>query len=195
MSKEVPNVSYKSVFKDIQKRTIFRKGIDQLMRWLDGTDFYYCPASTRFHGAEAEGLVKHSINVYKHALKLRELYWNYQQISTESLAIAALFHDLCKIGCYQEEIRWKKEEDKWISYSGYKFEEEFPIGGHAAKSLYFVHQFISLSYEEAAAIMCHMGAYEQTKYSNTSKAYEKYLLAWIIHVADEADSYNIPVGE
>lgn len=189
------NLSYKTIFTGIQKRTIFRKGIDDLMSWLNYTDFYYCPASTRFHGAEPEGLVKHSINVYKHALKLRELYWYYRQISTESLAIAALFHDLCKISCYQEEIRWKKEDDKWQSYTAYKFEEQDPIGGHAAKSLYLLQNFIKLTEEEAAAIMCHMGAYEQTNYTNTAKVYERYLLPWIIHVADEADTYQIPTGD
>ncbi len=35
---------------------ITRPGIDQMMAWLETTDFYTAPASTRFHGAEEGGL-------------------------------------------------------------------------------------------------------------------------------------------
>ena len=36
-------------FKKLCSR-IDRKGIDDLMRWLESSDFYEAPASTRFHG-------------------------------------------------------------------------------------------------------------------------------------------------
>lgn len=49
---------------------ITRPGIDQMMAWLETTDFYTAPASTRFHGAEEGGLCAHSITVAKR-LKLR----------------------------------------------------------------------------------------------------------------------------
>lgn len=39
---------------------ITRPGIDQMMAWLETTDFYTAPASTRFHGAEEGGLCAHS---------------------------------------------------------------------------------------------------------------------------------------
>lgn len=35
---------------------ITRPGIDQMMAWLETTDFYTAPASTRFHGSEEGGL-------------------------------------------------------------------------------------------------------------------------------------------
>ena len=35
---------------------ITRPGFDQMMAWLETTDFYTAPASTRFHGAEEGGL-------------------------------------------------------------------------------------------------------------------------------------------
>lgn len=38
---------------------ITRPGIDQMMAWLETTDFYTAPASTRFHGAEEGGLCAH----------------------------------------------------------------------------------------------------------------------------------------
>ena len=39
-------------------------GADRLLNWLETTDFFTAPASTRFHGACECGLVMHSINVY-----------------------------------------------------------------------------------------------------------------------------------
>lgn len=48
---------------------ITRNGIDQMMAWLETTDFYTAPASTRFHGAEEGGLCAHSITVAKRLLE------------------------------------------------------------------------------------------------------------------------------
>ena len=45
-------------------KTVNRKGIDRLLEWLEESDFYTCPASTRFHGAYPGGLLEHSLNVY-----------------------------------------------------------------------------------------------------------------------------------
>ena len=32
-------------------KNITRPGIDEMMAWLETTDFYVAPASTKFHGA------------------------------------------------------------------------------------------------------------------------------------------------
>ena len=47
-----------------------RKGVDKLIAWLETTDFFTAPASTRFHGAYEGGLVEHSLNVYDAFMKL-----------------------------------------------------------------------------------------------------------------------------
>lgn len=44
-------------------KNITRPGIDEMMAWLETTDFYVAPASTKFHGAQAGGLCAHSITV------------------------------------------------------------------------------------------------------------------------------------
>lgn len=46
-------------------KDITRPGIDRLMAWLETTDFYEAPASTRFHSAEPGGLCAHSVAVAK----------------------------------------------------------------------------------------------------------------------------------
>lgn len=181
----------KNEFIKIATNNIQRDGIKDLLGWLEYTDFYTAPASTKFHGAEPEGLLKHSLNVYYHIRTLYSTYYFNNLISLTPLTIVSLFHDLCKIDCYEEETRWKKIDNKWEAYTAYKFNDKLPLGAHAAKSLYLLQTFMKITVQEASAILTHMGAYEATNYSNTSKVYETNLLAWLLHVADEADTFGI----
>lgn len=178
----------KTEFEKAVRNSITREGIDDLMAWLEQTDFYTAPASTKFHGAFEGGLVMHSLNVYCQLKKLAQVY--DLDASDESIAIVALFHDLCKVGCYKTEMRWKKDEnDKWVQYPVYKFDEDFAYGGHGSKSVYLVQSFMKLAPYEAAAINCHMGQFDATTYSNPSEVYDRNPLAWLLHVADEATNY------
>lgn len=178
----------KEEFISIVDREIKRDGIGELMKWLNETDFFTAPASTRYHGAFEGGLVVHSLNVYSHLLNLCSFYGC--EADRESIAIVALFHDLCKVGLYKTEMRWRKDaNDKWEQYATWKHDEDFAFGGHGSKSVYLVQSFIKLLPEEAASINCHMGAWDSTTYSNPSLVYERSKLAWLLHVADEASTY------
>ena len=42
-----------------------RPGIEDLISFLEKTDFFTAPASTRFHGSFEGGLVEHSLKVYE----------------------------------------------------------------------------------------------------------------------------------
>lgn len=181
-------MNLKQEFERVVANNIYREGHVQLMEWLLSTDFFTAPASTRFHDAHEGGLVLHSLNVYSHLKRLCE--WYKCSASSESIAIVSLFHDLCKIGTYKIEKRWRKDaNDKWEQYDTYKREEDFRFGGHGAKSVYLVQHFMMLEPEEAAAINCHMGQHDATIYSNPSDVYEVNPLAWFLHVADEAATY------
>ena len=63
---------YKEEFRAIFQEHVARRGGDQLLEWLENTDFFTAPASTKFHCACEYGLVMHSLNVYK---VLREKYF------------------------------------------------------------------------------------------------------------------------
>lgn len=163
-----------------------RDGIQELLSWLETTDFYTAPASTHFHGAYASGLLQHSLNVYDELERLLKAYPEVE-CSSESAIICALFHDFCKINCYTAEKRNRKNErGQWESYDAYKWNEQFCYGGHGSKSVYLVQQFIKLEPEEAVAIACHMGAWESDKVGD---AYEQFPLAWLVHTADGAATY------
>ena len=92
----------KEEFRQIYFDNIERDGADELLDFLERSDFFRAPASTRNHSAYEGGLCEHSINVYKRFVKLLEAeYGDYtQKISPESVAIIALLHDICKVNFY-----------------------------------------------------------------------------------------------
>lgn len=183
----------KAEFIRIAGENIKRDGLTGLLAWLDGTDFYSAPASTRHHGAHEGGLVLHSLNVFAQLKKLCR--WYECSADAESVAIVSLFHDLCKVGCYKTDLRWRKDQNnQWEQYPTYKFEEDFAYGGHGSKSVFLVQSFMRLTPEEASAINCHMGQWDATTYSNPTTVYERNKLAWLLHVADEAADFLMEGG-
>lgn len=169
---------------------IKREGIDKLLEWLEKSDFYTAPASTRFHGNYPGGLLEHSLNVYDELKRLLDVYQKEIKASEETMRIIALFHDLCKVNFYTSEKRNRKNEaGQWESYDAYTIKEKFCFGGHGSKSVFLIQNFINLTPEEAVAVNCHMGFSDGNK--DVGKAYEQYPLAWCLHVADEAASYII----
>lgn len=180
-------MSDKELFFEICRREIHRDGIDNLLRWLENSDFFEAPASTRYHGSYAGGLCEHSLNVYKALVKLTDNYPELE-LSSESIAITALFHDLCKVNFYARERRNRKNPDtgQWESYDSYSIHEKFCFGGHGSKSVFLVQNFMRLSPDEAVAINCHMGAFDNDKVGG---AFEQYPLAWFLHIADGMATY------
>ena len=51
-------------FREAYTANIKREGSAELLAWIESTDFYTAPASTRFHGNLEGGLLAHSLNVY-----------------------------------------------------------------------------------------------------------------------------------
>lgn len=180
-------VSNKERFK-ILCETINRPGVDELLQWLEESDFYTAPASTRNHGAFAGGLLIHSLNVYDELKRLMTIYPEIN-VTEESAVIASLFHDLCKVNFYTCEKRNRKNEcGQWESYDAYSIKEKFCFGGHGSKSVFLVQHFIKLTPDEAVAINCHMSSWNGNN-EYVSNAYEQYPLAWLVHIADEAATF------
>lgn len=172
------------------RENIRREGLDRLLDWLDKSDFFQAPASTRFHGAYAGGLCEHSLDVLECARKLMQAF--ALPLKEESLTIAALFHDVCKVNFYKEDTRNQKINGQWVSVPYYTIEEKFAFGGHGSKSVFLIERFMRLKVDEAVAINCHMGFSEGGNAAQSiGRSYEQYPLAWVIHAADEASIYLI----
>lgn len=168
---------------------IKRPGADKLLEWLEETDFFTAPASTRFHGNYEGGLCEHSVNVFEELARLAKAYPEVH-ITFETAAIVALLHDLCKIGCYKQELRNTKVGNHWVQRPVYVFQEDFCYGGHGSKSVYLAQKYMNLTDQEAVAINCHMGFADRSPNDySLGNAYENYPLAWLLHVADESATY------
>lgn len=182
-------MGFKEEFIEIYNENIQREGADKLLDYLlsPSSDFFTAPASTRFHGNYQGGLCEHSLNVY-HCLsdylereRVQDLYG--LSYSPETIAIAALLHDICKVNVYKESTRNVKEGNVWKQVPYYEFSDDLPYG-HGEKSVYIIGGFMRLTREEAFAIRYHMGFSGCEEARNVSAAFEKYPLAFALSVAD-----------
>ena len=53
----------KNEFIKILRENVKREGIEELLNYLNKTDFFSCPASTKFHCDYEGGLCEHSLSV------------------------------------------------------------------------------------------------------------------------------------
>ena len=176
-------------FLSIFSQHVTRPGADKLLAWLDTTDFFRAPASTRFHGACAGGLLMHSLNVY-HCL--REHYCEPGD-SEASFALCALLHDVCKANFYKPGTRNVKNEatGQWEKVPTFTIEDAFPYG-HGEKSVFLIERFVRLKPAEAVAIRWHMGGFDDAARGGCfaiSQAYDQYPLAVKLHLADLEATY------
>lgn len=185
----------KERFLELYNTYIRRPGSKEFLVWLETTDFFEAPASTRFHGDHAGGLCEHSVHVWDELVRLSKAYPEIK-MNVETAAIITLLHDVCKIGCYKTEMRNKKVDGKWIQVPFYTFKEDFCYGGHGSKSVFLIQRFMNLTEDEAVAINCHMGFADRGPGDfSLGAAYEQCPIAWLVHVADEAASYIVEKKE
>lgn len=178
----------KEVFIDLLKSTN-RKGVDDLINWLETSDFFIAPASTKYHLSCEGGLLEHSLNVYFELFKM--VSFEQLQFDFNSLIIVALLHDVCKTNYYIISEKNVKKNNEWVKESCYLVNDEFPIG-HGEKSIILIQRFIELTEEEIAAIRWHMGAFEpKENHSMISKVFSKYPLALMLHISDLKSTYIV----
>ena len=185
---------YKEQYIDLLRSTE-RDGIENLISWLENeTDFFTAPASTKTHGSYEGGLLIHSLSVYRVFSNFAK---NLPNPRKDSLIIAALLHDLCKVNFYTKEIRNRKipGERRWEEVEVYAIDDTLPLG-HGEKSVYMAMKYIQLTDEEAMAIRWHMGGYDDAARSYVSgmaqaNAFTKYPFAAALSIADMYDTYII----
>ena len=180
-------------------KSVHRDGMNKLIEYVEKSDFFTAPASTRFHGSVPGGLLIHSLNVYELFVQKCEspVFKNsIGDLPEESKIIMALFHDLCKTYFYTTELRNKKiysdsgskvdEQGRydWKSVPSYTVKDLVPYG-HGEKSVMMIENYIKLTNVERYAIRWHMGYTEPKENWNTlSAAMEKYPVILALHEAD-----------
>ena len=181
---------------------ITRPGADKLLAWIESSDFFTAPASTRFHLSSPGGLLEHSLHVFERmkAICANEatITLGFNEPSMETIAVCGLLHDICKANFYAVEMRNRKnDQGRWEQYPFYVVDDKLPYG-HGEKSVYIVSGFMRLSREEAMAIRWHMGFsdndFKGGGYS-VGNAFEKFPLAVLLHIADLQATYLDETGE
>ena len=190
-------------------RSTNRNGIENVINWLENqSDFFTAPASASYHGSFEGGLLSHSLNVYKAALKIRENMMelalpekNIASITDESVIIATLLHDVCKTNFYSPKKKmWKDETqypNQWRAYQSYEIVDKFPLG-HGEKSVIMLLSLgLSLTGPEICAIRWHMGMTDPGSYLSPyekpalMKAINDVPIVMLVAQADAFASFNM----
>lgn len=194
----------KEEFESIARKYIKRDGIEKVLAWLESTDFFTAPASTKYHLCVEGGLCQHSLNVFHEMVKLAKAYCEEYTsddkvvfehddenaegaFTMENIAIVALFHDICKANCYVRDFKNVKVNGKWEQQEYWRWEEQF-IYGHGTKSVYILQQFMRLAIDEAQAIRFHMAGREDPlsdSYERIfSQVFDNSKFAVLLYLAD-----------
>ena len=193
----------KEIFLDNLK-DLQRDGVEKVVDWIEKTDFFSAPASTRYHNSCEGGLCDHSLNVYRRMMHNVANDLGVENVDDElmvSIATVSLLHDVCKIGVYHPAIQNEKVYSEngtkvddlgrfdWKQKKIWRFEDDMPYG-HGEKSVYILQAFAKygfcLTRDEAFAIRFHMGDFHD---GNTSKVFSSCSLAIQLHVADLQATY------
>ena len=181
---------------------ITRPGADKLLAWIESSDFFTAPASTRFHLSSPGGLLEHSLHVFE---RMKAICANeatitpgFNEPSMETIAVCGLLHDICKANFYAVEMRNRKnDQGRWEQYPFYVVDDKLPYG-HGEKSVSSISGFMRLSREEAMAIRWHMGFsdndFQGGGYS-VGNAFDKFPLAVLLHIADLQATYLDETGD
>ena len=165
--------------------------------YICNSGFLTAPASTHYHGSYEGGLAEHSINVMMNLVSLTEnngLKW----ILPRSPYIIGLFHDLCKVDQYKQEIvklsyyadGKELEAERHHAPGKYEYNNETLFKGHGMKSAVIASTLMTLTEEEVACIVYHMGAFcDKEEWNDYTRAIHKYPNVLWTHHADMLASH------
>lgn len=194
----------KKEFVDLLQST-GRKGVDNVVEYLEKVGFFTAPASVSRHLSEPGGLLQHSLNVCHMAMKLAAQMVEMRpevadSLKPDSIIIVSLLHDVCKANVYKTAKKWRKDEqNRWEQYDTYEADySRFPVG-HGEKSVIMLLRLgLELTNEEVIAIRWHMGAWNLPFQSyedkcNISEASDRPLTA-VLQAADMLATHIMEKG-
>lgn len=185
-------------YNNLKEKVVDRKEeFEKLMNFIETeTEFLTSPASTRYHLANEEGLLEHSINVAENLLKIKNTL--APEITDESCVIVGLLHDLGKAGMPGNPQYIKNEpteKQKMYGYPAsipYSFNANLTYLSVPVRSLYLINSRFPLTETEAQAIIYHDGQYVDDNKSVATKE-EKLLL--MLQYADTWSSFVTEKGK
>lgn len=189
-------------------RSTGREGVDDLLAYLEDGDnhFFTAPASVNHHLNHDGGLVEHSLNVCRAALKLRECVLEARpdlapKLTRDSVIIASLLHDICKSDIYKPTVKQVKQNGIWVDTPTYNVDfKSFPMGHGEKSAIMALWGGLDITQDELLAIRWHMTAWdlpfqsvEAMKSINTAR--ERVPLCALVQLADGISSHLLEASE
>ena len=189
-------------------RSTGRAGVEDLIAYLDEGDnhFFTAPASVNHHLNHDGGLVEHSLNVCRAALKLREGVLAVRpdladRLPRDSVVIAALLHDINKADIYFPTVKKVKRNGIWTDTDTYRIDyKAFPMGHGEKSAIMALWSGLEITQEELLAIRWHMAAWdlpfqsvEAAKSLNTAR--DRHPLCPLIQLADGIAANLLEAGD
>ncbi|MBP7791653.1 MAG: phosphohydrolase [Candidatus Goldbacteria bacterium] len=187
---------YKNEYNELLKKISGRKGVNELSAYLAKHGFLSAPASTKYHLSFEGGLLIHSLNVTKLALKLKEIL--LPDIPEESVILCGLFHDTHKVTDGFGNVTYLKNEGYDKDKQPYLWNKEQMNFSGAQKSLLIVSRFVDLTQDEMQAIAYHDGPFVPSWEDIKGDPYPLTLLlhfsdmwsCWIIEKSKDKNSFT-----
>ena len=185
----------KETFLKILQENLTRDGSQNLINWIQNSTFFTDPSAKAHHGNFDGGLCDHSLKVYetlKRFIALYQIDFPEYNVAEETIVIASLLHDLCKVGLYKKGFRNVKNDEtgQWERKPRYDYSDTLGMG-HGEASVYMIQSFIHLTREEALAIRHHMGAYDSAFKGGDNSinvARSQSPIVTLLHMADTYSS-------
>jgi 23S rRNA maturation-related 3'-5' exoribonuclease YhaM len=132
---------------------IEREGIHDYIIYIQNSDFFEAPASTKYHRSYPGGLAEHCLNVLESLKLSNSRLKGSKQLPEDSILITALCHDICKEGLYIG------------NYGDYRTVKGHPAHNkHSTLSIERIEKHIELTPTEKDIIMYHMGLFSCYEY-------------------------------
>lgn len=168
-------------------REVATKYADRAINWLEGTDFYVAPASTKYHDCEVHGLMRHTLKVVNAIIDLSSLP-QFVGVDLAEATLAAIVHDWCKIDFYESYMKNVKNETTgvWEKELAYRYKGiRYPFG-HGVTSMFIASRMFKLSIDQALAVRWHMGEYNvcDNERHDLMEANERYPMVQMLQIAD-----------
>jgi hypothetical protein len=137
-----------------------RKGVDNVIRFLEESDFFSAPASSTHHLNVVGGLACHSWNVFEVMSHFNRFLPECDEYGGDTVVLVSLLHDLCKTEFYKVNGYASKTRP-------FVVREDRRGLGHGEDSLCLLLELgLELSLEEKKAIRWHMGPFDHTGLKN-----------------------------
>lgn len=178
--------------------SIERDGIEDVIKFVEESNYFNDPASVNHHNNYVGGLADHSLNVYQILLNYQKIYPELKELD-DSLKIVALLHDIGYVNCYQKVSKnqpmkgadGKNKKDEygkliWVEKEGFEFypEAQLPYSpGHL--STVIIKKYMKLTKLEDLAILWQRGIYDQPQHMwyTVDRAVKKHKLIMLMQYA------------